>query len=428
MNGEVEEQGWNNEGATNANVEYQNKEEQVEMSKHKNRSGATTNNKGKNNKVEYANHGDDVDRKEMEKESIIQEQDEKVRKDVEKDNTMQVPCTSASFTEKIDFSPIIYKMDEVEKRLNNDLSVSTEDILLSMKKFGEADVDTIKKYVESAIESLDRQAKQCIDNTTHHIVDKTQKASQNMIDRVNTAARTLKEEQEKISSKMISVDQRVNDVGESIESIEGNLQRLDQLDDIVKLLQNKGLIMNMEIPPVNAEEEDIINLVRYSQKITEQLGYAARDLIRKQVAFKSQAQSNANEQSMMEQKIAVAHEEGVKEGKKIFIKQLISKYADVDAIKESKDSHVHAIWVLLEELGVAIDGDGIFSKCQEVVIRDEEADRMTGIYNGITDGGRYKVLRTGLVYDGEIIYKAEFEKVEEEKEKVEEEEKQESKF
>ncbi len=63
-----------------------------------------------------------------------------------------------------------------------------------------------------------------------------------------------------------------------------------------------------------------------------------------------------------------------------------------------------------------------------MVIRDEEADRMTGIYNGITDGGRYKVLRTGLVYDGEIIYKAEFEKVEEEKEKVEEEEKQESKF
>ena len=38
-------------------------------------------------------------------------------------------------------------MDEVEKRLNNDLSVSTEDILLSMKKFREADVDTIKKYV-----------------------------------------------------------------------------------------------------------------------------------------------------------------------------------------------------------------------------------------------------------------------------------------
>ncbi len=36
MNREVEEQGWNNEGATNANVEYQNKEEQVEMSKHKN--------------------------------------------------------------------------------------------------------------------------------------------------------------------------------------------------------------------------------------------------------------------------------------------------------------------------------------------------------------------------------------------------------
>ena len=39
MNREVEEQGWNNEGATNANVEYQNKEEQVEMSKHKNGSG-----------------------------------------------------------------------------------------------------------------------------------------------------------------------------------------------------------------------------------------------------------------------------------------------------------------------------------------------------------------------------------------------------
>ncbi len=44
-----------------------------------------------------------------------------------------------------------------------------------MKKFREADVDTIKKYVEKVIKSVDGQAKPYVDNMAHHIVDKTQK-------------------------------------------------------------------------------------------------------------------------------------------------------------------------------------------------------------------------------------------------------------
>ena len=46
---------------------------------------------------------------------------------------------------------------------------------------------------------------------------------------------------------------------------------------------------------------------------------------------------------MMDQKIAKAHEDGVLEGKKAFVKQLISKYEDIDTIREAENNHIHVI-------------------------------------------------------------------------------------
>jgi hypothetical protein len=238
-----------------------------------------------------------------------------------------------------------------------------------------------------------------------------QNNAKNVVGSVNDAKRSISETQDKLVSKVNAVGKRVTDMGESIEGIEGNLHKLDQLDTITELLQNKGLTMSMEIPPINADEEDIINLVRYSQKITEQLGYAARDLIRKQEAFKSQEESNANEQKMMNQKIAKAREEGELEGKKAFVKQLISKYEDADTIRESDNNHIHAIWTLLMELGVLVDGDGYYEKGKEIDFTDADIERLIGTYSKLDDAGKYKVVKTGLSFQGEIICKALFEKV-----------------
>lgn len=296
-------------------------------------------------------------------------------------------------------------------QLNKDIVTAVDDILDTMAANSVETVTSIKNGVASQAKHIIDTTVRTVNETTQTTFQKIQKSAENIIGSVNDTKRSISETQDKLVSKVNAVGKRVTDMGESIEGIEGNLHRLDQLDTITELLQNKGLTMSMEIPPVNADEEDIINLVRYSQKITEQLGYAARDLIRKQEAFKSQKEGNANEQKMIEQKIAKAHDGGVLEGEKSFVKQLISKYEDIDTIRESDNSYIHVIWTLLMELGVLIDGNGYYEKGKEIDFTDADIERLIGTYSKLEGAGKYKVVKTGLSFRGEIICKSEFEKI-----------------
>lgn len=290
------------------------------------------------------------------------------------------------------------------QQLNGDINDAVEDLIETM---GDNNAETIST-MKSCFESQGKRTADTANEASRMIVQRTQKNTENIISSIK---KNISETQDKLVSKVNAVGKRVTDMGESIEGIEGNLHRLDQLDTITELLQNKGLTMRMEIPPVNADEEDIINLVRYSQKITEQLGYAARDLIRKKEAFKSQEEGNVNEQNMMDQKIAKAHEDGVLEGKKAFVKQLISKYENIDTIREAENNHIHVIWTLLMELGVSVDGDGYYEKGKEIEFSDADIERLIGTYSKLDGAGKYQVVKTGLSFQGEIICKAIFEKV-----------------
>ena len=297
------------------------------------------------------------------------------------------------------------------QQLNGDINDAVEDLIGTMGANNAETISTMKSCVESQGKRTADTAMRAANDASQMIVQRTQKNTENIISSINDTKKNISETQDKLVSKVNAVGKRVTDMGESIEGIEGNLHRLDQLDTITELLQNKGLTMSMEIPPVNADEEDIINLVRYSQKITEQLGYAARDLIRKKEAFKSQEEGNANEQKMMDQKIAKAHEDGVLEGKKAFVKQLISKYEDIDTIREAENNHIHVIWTLLMELGVSVDGDGYYEKGKEIEFSDADIERLIGTYSKLDGAGKYQVVKTGLSFQGEIICKAVFEKV-----------------
>lgn len=228
---------------------------------------------------------------------------------------------------------------------------------------------------------------------------------------VDTLGKDLDEKHEKLLGKAGSMSKQIRELGESVETMEGSIKKLNQLDKVTELLESKGMVISMDIPPVNAEEEDIVNMVLYSQKITEQLGYAARELMRKAEMFRSQEEKNANEQAAMENKLKESRDRGFQEGQLEAVKKLIRKYADIDALRLSDSSHVHAVWSFLEEMGVEIDGGGRFEKGQEIELSEEEVQRMLAAYPGISDAGRYQVTRTGLVFCQEVILKAEFERM-----------------
>lgn len=311
----------------------------------------------------------------------------------------------------MDLSEVTSCVERNAKQLSEDITTNVDDLIEVINNNGVENTKEIKSFVEAQAKRICDTTLRAVSDADRDITQKTQKYAENIVSRVNENGRSIGESQDKILSKVNGVGKRVTDLGESVEGIEGKLSRLEQLDEIAELLRDKGLTISRDIPPVNADEEDIINLVRYSQKISEQLGYAARDLIRKQEAFKSQEESNANEQRMMEQKIAKAHAEGVEEGKKAFVKQLLSKYEDVDTIRKSDNNHVHAIWTLLMELGVSIDGEGYYAKGKEIELAASDIEKMMGTYSKLEDAGKYRVVRTGLCFQGEILCKAAFEKV-----------------
>lgn len=312
--------------------------------------------------------------------------------------------------ENVDIASFLKNAEILGTQINQDISNAVDDILGTI---AENDKD-IKATVQEQGKNLDVRTKRYIDDSISIIGQKTQKAAEDVSRKVYDTGRNISESQDKIILKVNTVGKRMVDLVESVEGIEGNLTKLDQLDEIVNLLRDKGLNISMEIPPVNAEEEDIINLVRYSQKITEQLGYAARDLIRKRETFKNQAESNENEQKIMSQRIEAARQEGIKEGKLQVVKQLLSKYEDVDAIKDSTENYVHVIWTMLTELGVVIDGDGFYEKGKEIELSDEDIEKMMAIYSKFDGTGKYRVVRTGLSLYGETISVAQFSKVTEE--------------
>lgn len=340
-----------------------------------------------------------ADRIERAKASIAEKKEKKPQKE-------EKPVTA----EKTETNTVA-AIQAMGQQLNGDINDAVEGLIGTMGANNAEIISTMKSCVESQGKRTADTAMRAANDASQMIVQRTQKNTENIISSINDTKKSISETQDKLVSKVNAVGKRVTDMGESIEGIEGNLHRLDQLDTITELLQNKGLTLSMEIPPVNADEEDIINLVRYSQKITEQLGYAARDLIRKREAFKSLEEGNANEQKMMDQKIAKAHDDGVLEGKKSFIKQLISKYEDVDTIRESENNHIHVIWTLLMELGVLIDGDGYYEKGKKIDFSEADIERLIGTYSKLDGAGKYKVVKTGLSFQGEIICKAEFEKV-----------------
>lgn len=298
--------------------------------------------------------------------------------------------------------------DEIFKSINSfkeDINFSVNDICETIEKSKNeinASVDDICETIEKGRDKIIAQEQ------TKNIVNENKKNIDKIFSKINEFSKNLINSQNEISSKVNSTSKKIEkmeDVKESVECIEGKLNKMSEL------LENKGLNISMEIPPVNFEEEDIINLVHYSQKITEQLGYAARDFIRKQEVFKSQDKNNENEQKMMQQKIQDTYREGIQEGKKQFIKQLLSKYQTIDDIKDSSESRVHVIWTMLTELGVVIDGEGEYEKGKEIEFSDEDIEKMMSIYSKFDGAGKYKVVKTGLSYKGEIISEAEFEKI-----------------
>lgn len=380
----------------------------------------------------------DNQQKDHKKESDSNQQDGREQNSSQKDIRQEFPDSGQSDLASADMEMVVKAVSTAEKRICEDLSDLGDDVIDAIsREIGDKEKDSqkiwetnkkeITKKVEDqaeAVKKLSEENKQQVLRAIDTASQKEQKNIKEVIVEIDKTANALKNNQEQILSKEKSVGKKVEKVVElyqeelcgDIETIRGSLEQLkgahlDRLDQITAVLSDQGVEISRDFPPTCEEEEDILNLVRYSKKITEQLGYAARELIRKKAAYKKQEESIVNEQKIMEQKNVEAREAGILEGKRIAVKSLLEKYIDVDTIMESELGHVHVIWSFLLELGAKIDGDGYYKKGEIIEFSENEAEKMAAVYKKIDSAGRYRVVKTGLRFAGEIVFQAEFEKV-----------------
>lgn len=326
-----------------------------------------------------------------------------------KENTVGEICNKKEVSDATSVKAVYAAKTEIVSEIENAKQVICEDL-----------ANTGDYLYKKAQEKLEKNVGK-IQKNVETVEQNIQKSAENLSRQINDTTKVLKNDQEQIKSNqeiilsrektILKKVEQIGELCEVTEMLEGKLNKLDQIDAVISLLSDKGVEISREFPPTCEEEEDIINLVRYSKKITEQLGYAARDLIRKRAAYDSKEQSIANEQKIIEEKIAEAYNAGIKKGKLEVINALLGKYTDIDTIIESDIDHVRMIWALLKDFGVDFDGDGYFKKGEIISFGVEEAEKMAATYKKFDGAGKYKVVKSGLVYKDEIVFKAEFERV-----------------
>ncbi|WP_455542901.1 hypothetical protein, partial [Intestinibacter sp.] len=279
------------------------------------------------------------------------------------------------------------EVKEVTNHLEEDIKTSLvkseekiiNDINSTVDQTGEYLNTTLKKFIEEKIEKIrefirysKKEISQDIYNVNKDISKKindcnndVKKNQQDISYHAKNISKNIKKNEENIMKKQCEIseynnklikklDNKVENLTETLELIEtinGKTKKLDQLDEITKVLTSENLDISREIPPINADEQDILNLVKYSQKISEQLGYAARELIRKKDFLKGEEEKYKNQEKIIEDKISDSRKEGIEEGKLEVIKSLLFKFTDFDSVIESENEQLHLIWPMLQDLG-----------------------------------------------------------------------------
>ena len=216
--------------------------------------------------------------------------------------------------------------------------------------------------------------------------------------------------QQSIAKIAKSNAEMIKDITERTETFEGKIKKLDQIEEIVQLLEDKGLEIRKTAVPGSREEEDILNMSKYAVAIIDQLTIASCELIKKKAAFEQNDKGKNNLEMQYEEKYQEAKMTGMQEGKIDLITRILDKIEDVDTLIDSDNIVNKIMWSTFTEQGLEIDAFGKYKKGEIVTVGNEEAEIMAAKFKGIEGAGEYLVTKTGLAFNGKTVFAAEFAK------------------
>ncbi|MDM8535977.1 hypothetical protein QUF70_04415 [Desulfobacterales bacterium HSG17] len=297
---------------------------------------------------------------------------------------------------------IFEKIETIEKSLKNDLSKIygfQESIQAIKNKFDDSSqfLENISNYSSSTKTNLQKQTKMV--ESVQNIVKQLPSNMEIKRSQSDVSSR-LKNIEEDISDLTMDIPKKLKFIEQSFDLLQG---KLGSLDDIQETLKDKGISIRQEFPPTGEEEDVIIQLAKYGEKILNHLTIAARHYARNRQDISRAGHEKHLQELQKEQKKSFKN--GKSEGKIETVEDLIKQF-DLGSLFNSKSQEGQTIVAFLKNNGLIEDEELV----QDTVIEIDEKNRgqleVKAKFQGL---GAFSVKKSCLKLGGKIIRKAELE-------------------
>lgn len=301
----------------------------------------------------------------------------------------------------------------------------------------------IQDYQENLLTRMNSSSKE-IKNEIKGEIFKTNKMIENLINKSNENARCIVSEIKNVNlikelvscnedvlknqKHIASLDREIKDIKSSVEIMQSTMHntmnkivktvetiqgKLNYLDEVVK--SNEELKMqldnnsqNSKLRPSNLEEEVLINLGEYGEKIIKELTLASRHYaINKDKIENARALEEKHQEELIFRK-----DEYKKQGKLDIVDSICKRYDNLDRVFESKTIEGRIIQRILSDAGIEKVEE--YSSGKIIEITNENRVELEGKVSFSSDSlGKYKIIKSAYELNGSIKQKAELEKVEE---------------
>lgn len=197
---------------------------------------------------------------------------------------------------------------------------------------------------------------------------------------------------------------KINAIVKNVESCNGKLK---QLDAIHKVLTDKNLEMKQNFPAITQDEQALAQMAEYGRTIMQQLEIAARWYARVKPDLDGIENERMHHATELKEKVNEAKEQGIKEGRKQIIKELLSKY-DEENLEGLFEAEADGALQRVKILATFLRNEGIAEELAKNTVIDISEANIEKYRNRIAHvhSGKIRITAPAYVLDGEIIAKA----------------------
>jgi len=248
----------------------------------------------------------------------------------------------------------------------------------------ESDIRELKYTLTDDVQSLTKEAFNAFMEKLQTLSTQMDKKSRNLENTIDESFAAMK--------KVVAPLQ----VG--YETISGKLNDLALLREIAELMEEKGVQIKRDIPPVSYDDEIMANMILYVGKVVEQLGNAARLYTRNKSIIDDIGKEREEHDRNIAKARIEAEQKGYSQAKESLIKELLSKFGSVWEVMESNELSI--ISAFLKKYGVVEDVD--LKKGTTIKVTTENIDSLLLKAQNLEVGKRYKVIHSAYLFNSMV--------------------------